>query len=131
MEDMIRKRLKECRLFIAGDGSRLREILNPKKEARLKIRYSLARVSVAPKEETKPHVLIVSEVYIILHGRGIMRIGRERKEVKAGDTVYIPSGSIQQIRNSSRRPLVFLCIVDPAWTPACEKILPDRRRFPS
>jgi len=123
---MIRKQLKKCRLFTAGDGSRLREILNPKKERRLKIRYSMAWASVAPGKETLPHILRHTEVYYILRGSGIMHIGRECKRVKTGDTIYIPSGSVQQIRNPNRRTLVFLCLVDPPWTPAFEKIVPNR-----
>ncbi len=123
---MIRKQLKKCRLFTAGDGSRLREILNPKKERCLKIRYSMAWASVPTGKETRSHVLRHAEVYHILCGTGIMRIGREWNKVKAGDTIYIPPGSVQQIRNVGRQPLSFICIVDPAWIPACEKILKMR-----
>jgi mannose-6-phosphate isomerase-like protein (cupin superfamily) len=54
-----------------------------------------------------------------------MRVGRDRRRIKAGDTVYIPPGSVQQVRNTGRRTLVFLCLVDPAWTPECERILQE------
>lgn len=123
---MLVKRTVRCRPFTAGDGSRLREILNPEKDRRLEIRYSLARASVAPGRQTIPHVLRHAEVYHILRGAGLMRVGRERRRIKAGDTVYIPPGSVQQVRNTGRRTLVFLCLVDPAWTPGCEKALKMR-----
>lgn len=123
---MLVKRTVNGRSFTAGDGSRLREILNPEKNRRLKIRYSLARASVAPGRETRPHVLRHAEVYYILQGTGQMRVGRDRRRIKAGDTVYIPPGSVQQIRNAGRQVLVFLCLVDPAWTPGCEKVLKMR-----
>ena len=44
-----------------------------------------------------------------------MHIEDEASEVSAGHAVYIPPGAIQYIENNSASPLVFLCIVEPAW----------------
>ena len=120
-------KLKDCRLFIAGDGSSLREILNPRKH-NIRAGYSLAWARVKPQRETIPHTLKYSEVYFILKGRGLMRIDSQTKTVRSRDTVYIPPRAVQSIRNTSRSDLEFLCIVSPAWEPACEKIMRKKSR---
>ncbi|MGB9720636.1 MAG: cupin domain-containing protein [bacterium] len=115
-------RLKECAQFIAGDYSELREILNPRK-TKLKLNYSLAYAKVRPGKKTLRHRLEYSEVYFIIKGKGIMHINKEKKLVKAGDTIYIPPNSIQSIENPSKESLEFLCIVNPPWQPHCEEVL--------
>jgi mannose-6-phosphate isomerase-like protein (cupin superfamily) len=110
--------------FTAGDGSILREFFNPVKDSELSgVSYSLAHAAVNPETITKRHTLTHSEVYYILRGRGIMHIDSETREVEETDAIYIPPGSEQYIECISERPLEFLCIVDPAWTPSCEKII--------
>jgi mannose-6-phosphate isomerase-like protein (cupin superfamily) len=44
-----------------------------------------------------------------------MHIDDEIQQVEPGDAVYIPPNAKQFIRNSGVEPLVFICIVDPAW----------------
>ncbi len=119
------KKLKQCPKFIAGDKSELREILNPRKE-KIKLCYSLAYARVKPNKKTMRHCLKYTEVYFIIEGKGLMHIDREQRKVNAGDTIYIPPNSIQYIENTSSTDLIFLCIVNPAWQPACEKIIRDK-----
>jgi len=99
---------------MAGDRTRLRELLHPDKQP-LNLRYSLAHATVAPGETSTPHALTTSEVYYILQGEGQMHIGEEVATVKPGDAIYIPPQAHQYIENIGREPLIFLCIVDPAW----------------
>jgi len=121
---MLIRRLGECEEFIAGDGSLLRELLHPDKDA-VVIRYSLAHAKVAPGERTIAHRLTTAEVYYILSGRGRMHIDGESGEVGAGCVVYIPPGAVQYIENTGRSDLVFLCIVDPAWRRENEEVLAE------
>ena len=111
---MLVQKLNACPEFIAGDGTILRELLHPDKQP-LKLRYSLAHAVVPIGQTSTPHSLITSEVYYILSGLGEMHIDDELQIVEAGDTVYIPPLARQFIRNSGVEPLVFMCIVDPAW----------------
>ncbi|UCD00035.1 MAG: cupin domain-containing protein [Phycisphaerales bacterium] len=113
--------LGDCREFVAGDHSILRELLHPDKRS-LGIRYSLAHAKVGPGQSTKPHRLKSSEVYYILAGEGTMHIDREARSVGPGCTVYIPPGSVQHIENAGHGDLIFLCIVDPAWRQEDEEI---------
>lgn len=119
---MIVKPLKASPGFRAGDASFLREILHPGKEP-VAVGYSLAHASVGPGERTLPHRLRTTEVYFILEGRGLMRVGDERAEVGPGDAVVIPPGEAQSIENIGTDVLSFLCIVDPAWRAEDEEIL--------
>ena len=41
----------------------------------------------------------------------------------AGDTIYVPPGAPQFVLNTGVIPLVFLCIVDPAWRVEDEQVL--------
>ena len=118
---MFLKHLKDCREFIAGDGSVLRELLHPEKTA-LQIRYSLAHAKVAAGKITKPHKLKSCEVYYIMAGQGLMHIDEESFEVGPDCALYIPPRSVQYIQNTGNSDLKFLCIVDPAWRKEDEEV---------
>ncbi len=117
---LIRKQL-DCPEFIAGDGTQLRELLHPDKQA-IDLRYSLAHAVVPVGQVSTPHALATSEVYYILSGQGEMHIDDETRSVEPGDAVYIPPRARQHICNTGDRPLVFICLVDPAWRPEDETV---------
>ncbi|MFC1683341.1 cupin domain-containing protein [Candidatus Zixiibacteriota bacterium] len=119
---MFIKDLKNCAQFQAGDGSILRELLNPLKEA-IRVNYSLAHALLRPGQATLDHRLLSAEVYYIIEGAGQMFIDEEQAEVSSGQAVYIPPGAVQRIRNTGQGDLVFLCIVDPAWRPEDEELV--------
>lgn len=120
---MIIRNLKDCTQITAGDGSTLRELVHPA-DGEFHFGFSLAQAVVKAGQRTKPHRLTSSEVYYIVEGSGIMHVGREAAEVAAGSAVYIPPTEVQFIENTGSTDLVFLCIVDPAWTPEGEDVLP-------
>ena len=111
---MLVQKLNDCAEFVAGDGTLLRELLHPDKQA-IALRYSLAHATVPMGRTSTPHSLKTSEVYFILRGQGEMHIDDETQMVEPGDAIYIPPNTKQFIRNCSMEPLVFICIVDPAW----------------
>ena len=121
---MFIRSLLKCDAFIAGDNTLLRELFNPNSDA-LALRYSLAHATLKPGGTTTPHSLHSSEVYYILQGCGQMHINDEINAVQPGDAVYIPPESIQYITNHGTTDLVFLCMVDPAWRPEDETVLPE------
>lgn len=99
---------------MAGDSTRLRELLHPDKQP-IKLRYSFAHATLPSGETSTPHSLTTSEVYYILSGQGEMHINDETQIVEPGDAVYIPPNAKQYIHSCGNEPLVFICIVDPAW----------------
>jgi mannose-6-phosphate isomerase-like protein (cupin superfamily) len=111
---MLVQKLKGCAEFLAGDGTQLRELLHPEKQP-IELRYSLAHATVQIGQTSVLHSLTTSEVYYILSGTGEMHIDDEKQLVEAGDTIYIPPNAKQYIYNAGSEPLVFICIVDPAW----------------
>ena len=111
---MLIQKLDECEEFFAGDRTCLRELLHPDKQS-VDLRYSLAHAVLPVGQTSLPHSLKTSEVYYILSGQGEMHINDETRLVEPGDTIYIPPNAKQFIQNTGNEPLVFLCIVDPAW----------------
>lgn len=118
---MLVQKLNDCPEFIAGDGTLLRELLHPTKQP-IALRYSLAHAIVQPGQTSQPHALKTSEVYYILSGIGEMHIADETQPVEPGDAIYIPPNARQFIHNSGDQPLIFICIVDPAWRKADETV---------
>lgn len=118
---MLIRKLNECEEFVAGDGTLLRELLHPDKQP-LALRYSLAQAIVPVGNTSIAHALSTSEVYYILSGTGEMHINEEAQSVEPGDAIYIPPHARQFIQNTGTIPLVFICIVDPAWRQADETV---------
>jgi len=110
---MLIQKLNACDEFIAGDGTQLRELLHPDKQA-VDLRYSLAHAALPAGQTSVLHSLTTSEVYYILSGVGEMHIDDETQFVEPGDAVYIPPNAKQFIYNCGTEPLIFICIVDPA-----------------
>lgn len=81
---------------------------------------SLARTRVEPGMTTQLHQLCVDEWYVIESGEGLMRVGDDLPvRVGAGDTVTIPKHTPQQITNSGREDLLFLCVCTPKFSQEC------------
>ncbi|MFB2936396.1 cupin domain-containing protein [Aerosakkonemataceae cyanobacterium BLCC-F154] len=111
---MLVRKLSECEEFIAGDNTILRELLHPDKQP-LALRYSLAHATLPVGKTSTLHSLTTSEVYYIISGKGEMHINEETQIVESGDAVYIPPNAKQFIHNCGNEPLIFVCMVDPAW----------------
>ena len=118
---MLIQKLLDCPEFIAGDSTILRELLHPDKQA-IDLRYSLAHAILPVGETSQAHSLTTSEVYYILSGTGEMHIDGEVAAIASGDAVYIPPKAKQFLRNVGDEPIVFICIVDPAWRKEDETI---------
>lgn len=79
--------------------------------------FSLADCRVPPGITTELHRLDVNEWYLIVHGRGSMEVGGNPAfEVGPGDTVSIPQGVSQRIRNIGDADLELQCICIPRFT---------------
>lgn len=112
---LIKNLLRDCPEFVAGDGTRLRELVNPLHDRGFAGRYSVAHATVDPGAASIRHVMRTSEAYYILEGTGMMHINDDATAVGVGDLIEIPPGATQWIENTGTVPLAFLCIVDPAW----------------
>lgn len=114
--------LRRCPEFLAGDHTRLRELLHPGK-APLKLGYSLAHGFLDSGRQSLWHRLQASEVYYFIAGCGVMLVEEESSRVEAGSVIYVPPGAKQSLLNNGQDRIEFLCLVDPAWTPECEAVV--------
>jgi mannose-6-phosphate isomerase-like protein (cupin superfamily) len=119
---MFKRTLAECREFLAGDHTVLRELVHPAKEA-VKLGYSLAHGRLAAGRRSKQHVLASSEVYYFIAGQGRLTIDSETYPVGAGSMIYVPPGGKQSLENTGTKDIEFLCLVDPAWRIEDEAVL--------
>jgi mannose-6-phosphate isomerase-like protein (cupin superfamily) len=119
---MILTRLKDCPEFMAGDRTRLRELLHPNK-SEAKVGYSLAHGSLDPGHRSSRHRLISSEVYYFIAGEGRFTVEDRSVEVSRGDVIYVPPGADQSLLNTGTGAIEFLCLVEPAWKIEGEEIL--------
>ena len=119
---MFAKTLYDCEEFLAGDRTRLREILHPAKHP-VQLGYSLAHGTLGPGQRSTLHVLKSSEVYYFIAGQGRFMIDDHEVSIEAGKTVYVPPGRAQSLENTGSKDIEFLCLVDPAWQAADEQVL--------
>ena len=55
------------------------------------------------------------QVYVIVQGRGIMRVSGEETAVAEGDLIHIPSNMEHSIKNNSDVPLVYVSASTPSF----------------
>lgn len=118
---MFYKKLKDATEFVAGDHTRLREIMHPVHDE-VAIGYSLAHARVEVGKASLPHQLKGSETYYILEGKGEMYIDNQSFEVSKNDVFLVPPSASQYIKNIGTTDLVFLCIVEPYWQEEEEEV---------
>lgn len=102
------------RAFTTKDGSEIRELLAHRNSAIRNQTLAEARLPMGAATTPHHHVL-TEEIYYILDGRGLMRVGQETREVVPGDAIAIPPGVSHQITNTGANTLVFLCCCAPGY----------------
>jgi mannose-6-phosphate isomerase-like protein (cupin superfamily) len=77
--------------------------------------FSMGYVTLEPHGGQVPwHNQDQEEVYFVLSGHGEMCLGEERREMTAGQMVYIPSGVFHQLTNIGDTPLQMIYCYGPA-----------------
>lgn len=107
-------RLDDAPPFVTKDGSEIRELLAHRNSALRNQSLAEARVPVggATAEHYHPRA---EEIYFITHGKGLIRLDGEEREVGVGDAIGIPPGVRHKIWNTGYEPLRFLCCCAPAY----------------
>jgi mannose-6-phosphate isomerase-like protein (cupin superfamily) len=92
--------------------------------------FSLGMVTLDPNGGQVPwHNQEQEEVYFVLEGTGEMCLGEERREIRGGEAVYIPSGVFHQLTNTGSEPMRMIYCYGPAgdvahWRQELEGTLP-------
>jgi len=100
--------------FTTKDGSEIRELLAHRNSS---IRnQTLAEARLPPGAGTVAHHHVkTEEIYYLLEGEGLMRVGDQTCEVGVGDAIAIPPGMVHQITNTGQYGLKFLCCCAPGY----------------
>ena len=70
----------------------------------------LAYAILPPGNVIEEHIDEVEEIYFILKGGGLMKVGNEEKEVKEWDATWIPAGEPHRLQNTKDEETVVLVI---------------------
>ena len=80
---------------------------------------STALVHIDVKGQSTPHHhKVIEEIYYILDGEGLLRVGDEEYRIKQGTIAYIPPEVIHTLINVGKRGLKLLVIDHPPYDPA-------------
>jgi len=71
--------------------------------------------------------LETEEIYYILKGAGLMTVGDETREVKAGDAVFIPRKESHTLKNTGQTPMTILLVCGPAYSYADHHVEEGKR----
>ena len=76
-------------------------------------------VEGVPGSEQRAHLHEGQEqVYVIVRGRGLMRVGDEEQPVEAGTMILVPPLTLHSIRNASDEPLIYVSATAPPFDDA-------------
>ena len=78
-------------------------------------KLAITWVDIKPGSGQRPHKHFPEQVYVIIKGKGRMRVGDEEEEVREGDLVYIPSNVTHGIKNLLDEKLTYLSASTPAF----------------
>lgn len=102
--------------YVTKDGSVIREWAGPGYPAEAG-NQSLAEATVPPGGATTAHHHPRSEeLYLVIGGRGRLRIGEEERDVATGDCAVIPPGTVHWIENTGETDLVIVCACSPPYS---------------
>ena len=82
-----------------------------KKPESMKAFTNFARITILPGGTNEVHVHEdIEQVYFVLRGRGVVQVGDEKAEVKAGDVIFLPAKVPHGFFNNTDKPTVLLLI---------------------
>src|SRR5689334_13463773 len=111
----MKNRVAEVEPYVTKDGSEIRELVHPAVHGNRNA--SLAETTVQAGARTGLHRhRLTEEIYHFIEGAGMMTLGTERFEVRAGDTVCIAPGTAHCVENTGAGPLRILCACAPAYS---------------
>ncbi|MEN6450326.1 MAG: cupin domain-containing protein [Thermoguttaceae bacterium] len=108
------RNLDQTPAFITKDGSEIRELLAHRNSSIRNQTLAEARLPSGASTTAHHHVK-TEEIYYVLDGNGLMRVGEETAAVGPGDAIAIPPGMSHTIRNTGSCMLRFLCCCAPGY----------------
>jgi len=105
---------KDAKILHTPHGSEIRPLID--RTTAPITQCSLAEEMLPPGCSVTPHHHeVLEEVYYILSGHGIMKLGDEEQEVGAGDAIYIPRQARHTLTNTGTEAMKILLVCGPAF----------------
>jgi quercetin dioxygenase-like cupin family protein len=73
--------------------------------------FAMRRFTLDPGASVPEHTNAVEHEQYVLEGEYVVGIGDEERTVSAGDSIFIPAGTVHWYRNESDSPGAFICVV--------------------
>ena len=109
--------------FTTKDGSEIRELLADRNSCLRN--QTLAEARLPAGGSTAPHHHVkTEEIYYILEGQAVIRVGDDLRQVTVGDAIAIPPGAVHQITNTGCDVPKFLCCCAPGYED-CDTVLAE------
>ena len=93
--------------YVAHRGAVARMIMTSRF---LKSMEFLAYAMLPAGNVIEEHVDDYEEIYFVLNGGGVMKVGEEEKEVKDGDAIWLPAGIPHRLENNKEGMMVILVV---------------------
>jgi mannose-6-phosphate isomerase-like protein (cupin superfamily) len=93
--------------YIAHEGGMARMLLT----SNLLTSMEFFAYAVVPAgTELSEHIDPLEEIYFILYGSGLMRVGDDEREVGAGDAIWIPVGDRHSLKNTGTDTMAIVVV---------------------
>lgn len=87
-------------------GARFTSLATPKRGTRT---TSVWRVELSPGVPGTPHELTAEEVFVVLEGRGRVRLGAEESVAEPGDCIIVPPDTPFTLEAVGNAPFAAIC----------------------
>ena len=73
--------------------------------------FAMRRFTIAPGATVPEHTNEVEHEQYVLEGKYVVGIDNEERTVSAGDSIFIPAGTVHWYRNEGDSRGAFICVV--------------------
>jgi quercetin dioxygenase-like cupin family protein len=101
----LKQDIVQSRWYIAHGGGLATQYFSSNELAGL---LFFAYAVVKPGKSIETHIDPYEEIYYILEGEGIMRIGDDEQRVEKGDTIWLPHDIPHSLSNIGSEDCIFL-----------------------
>lgn len=91
---------------------RVRSIIGKPEDSPIGVAYIIISIQVGTHYHPN-----TDEYYLVLEGRGNLKIGEETRTIGKNDFVYVPRGTHHSIETLDEIDLIMLVITYPPWVP--------------
>jgi quercetin dioxygenase-like cupin family protein len=110
---------------------KIMQLLSPHND-NVNIKYSISSITLQTKQYTVLHTLSVPETFYVLEGNGILKVNDKDYVMRPGKLIYVPANRKQSVINNSKKKLMFLSLISPAYNPNLEqdlkKLKPEKKK---